>query len=1419
MKKREIFILALLLLRAYAMPLLAQNGFASRYTFGTLTVDNGLPINFIDDIYKDSHNFIWISTQGGGLSRFDGYEFVTFNVSSQPIRLRSNFVRKVCEDNFSRLWIASDYGIDIIDLKTLESTRPSTSDKALTSILSQTPSTIFKDSRGRLWIVVANQLSRIDFNEKGDIRQLSSTNAPNTSQSDIFTTISEIKNEIWVGKNGVVQRVSERKDGSLVCNPVSINLKFGNNLFISSIIEKNNTAWIGTENGLYKYNIQSQGIERYSYNAANPSSISQDMITSLEMTNDGILVIGTLKGINFYDLETNSFERVSHNSKGYAINSDFVNCLLSDGNNLWVGTEAGGINKLTLKRLAINNYIHNNEDATSLSPNPVNAILEDHRGDLWIGTVEGGLNQQPKNQKGFIHYRAGKGSITHNSVSALEEDRNGNLWIGTWGGSISVLNLNKLPKKVFTYIPPELDYIALLKYDPVNHGMWIGTNRNIFYYDMLTNSIKKPLDTNLTRGIMGVLGCVIDRKNQLWIGTSRGLLIVDLKSFNPQKFTCKSKYLQLPKNELSELFAKNITSISQSRDNTIWLSSNGYGICRLIFQDNRYQARTYTSEQGLINNATFSMKEDEKGLIWISTGNGISCLNPHTEHFINYSKNDGLVNEQFYWNAGYISPTTQKIYFGSIGGLTEIDGDSKRLKNEQMKVHFTKLQVLNQTVYAKESYTEQDISFARQVNLHENDKSFSIEFSALDYDNPSTINYSYRLIGFDNKWINVSADRRFVSYTNLSPGKYRLQIRCMNPSGEWSGNISEMEIVIHPYFYKTVWFISLAILFLIACIVQFYRWRVGEFKKQREILHRKVEERTQKLAHQTILLEEQAEELKLQNQKLLQQNEKISRQRKQLIVMSKKVQEAMADRISFFTNITHEFRTPITLIVGPIERALKLSTNPKVIEQLQFVARNSKNLLSLVNQLMDFRKVESDNIRIETSVGNLTSFIDETLVPFESFANERGINIRKLYRIAHPQALFDSEALRKLITNLLSNAIKFTPDRGSVTLYAASAYSSKEQKDKLYICISDTGIGIRDEDINVIFDKFYQSKGDHKYPVYGQSGTGIGLYLSKKIVELMHGILYARNNPNRGASFRVILPMEYQAQLPGMINPKGVFSEMPTLSVEEEQSTDKRLSILVVEDNNDMRKYIASILIGKYEIAEAENGKEALDILKTKSIDFIISDLMMPVMDGMELSKKVKADFSISHIPFLMLTAKTETQTRIKSYKMGVDEFLSKPFDEELLLARIQNILETRHNYQLRFSLRMNISELNIEKESNDEKFLKKAIQAVKENYQNPAYELSDFMQEMGMSKTLIHRKMQTLMGQSPGLFIRNYRLSVAREILSIEKNDLTIAEVAYEVGFNDPKYFTRCFTKHYGIAPSSFSKDHSKNEPRKKGI
>lgn len=1354
---------------------------AERYHITHLTTDEGLPHNLVDDLLRDSKGFLWVGTRGEGLARYDGYEFLSFNMGTERTKLRSNFIQKMVEDNYHRLWIVSDIGIDILNLHTLDVVNITDETHPLSRILNQPITYIHHSKSGNVWICTREELLKVTFNTDGTIEQV--IEVCKLPEGESIRTICEVDDYIWINYKDGIYRIKESAMKEQEPTLVSSALQLPGS-YITVIRKSSNEIWIGSYQGLYRYNIDTEHIKHYLHSDLNPSTLSQNLITDITITKDNTVLVATYRGINYYNSMSDSFEHINREHPSYQdgnnednnLNCNFINCIISDGDFVWVGTETGGINKITKRTLYIQNYIHSNELFGSLSRNPVNAIFEDKTGTLWVGTVEGGLNKKTAKSDAFIHYTTEAPTyLTHNSVSCFTTDDNNRLWIGTWGGGFGWIDLkNDNPHfhhiESLEYEDASLGFVGTVCYDSLNQVIWVGTDRRIFIYDLRKKKVETPFVKQDMGGIDGCTGHWIEDGIYLWIGMTKGLCRIDLRTFKDAELSYQLWEYKLdnPKSKLTE----RVTDILQTHDGTIWVASNGYGFYRSILNDDgRYSFKGYTTNHGLASNSVRGMEEDQEGRIWISTTNGLSCFNPEDESFCNYTRKDGLLSNQFYWNAIGKSADGD-IYLGSISGLSVVKPIVDNANSEPAPIAFTHVRIADQEI----------IKEGNIIDMHERDKSISIEFAALDFNASNLTAYSYRLKGFDDKWKKVTANRRLAIYTNLHAGNYAFELRYAPDGSQWQQETAILNIHVEPYFYKTIWFNILIIIVVVVVIYGFISLRIKSYRVQQRLLHIKVEERTRELK---------------------EQNAKIIRQKEQLVEMSNKVQELTVDKLAFFTNITHEFRTPLTLIIGPIERALKLSYNPQVIEQLHFVERNSKYLLSLINQLMDFRKIESGKMEIVPNPNNFNKFLNEFLIPFKAYTDEHQIILRCLVNIPQRPILYDESAIQKVLTNLLGNAMKFTPKGGRITFYATTL--RRDDKDLLYICVQDTGPGIPDEDLDKIFTRFYQANNQSNASVSGQSSTGIGLYLCQQIILLHQGEISVRNNPIQGCSFRVLLPLIY-------VEGDVVSLSDNDMSHEETHvdsmltKVDERLKILVVEDNTDMRSYIRSILDEYYFVVEATNGKEALDILITQNIDFIISDLMMPVMDGMELSKRVKANFNISHIPFLMLTAKTSNEARIESFRVGVDEYLLKPFDDTLLLARIANILENRKRYQQKFSYNMNIDELNIEEASNDQKFLSKAMQIVKENYKDSYYEVAAFTEAMGVSKSLMNKKMKNLTGQSAGQFIRNYRLNLAREL--ILKNKVTrnknISEIAYEVGFNDPKYFTRCFTRHFNQTPSS---------------
>ncbi|MBQ8521566.1 MAG: response regulator [Bacteroides sp.] len=1356
------------------------NNFFSKYNFSFITEEAGLPHNYIDDIYKDSKGYIWVATHNG-IGRYNGYQFLHYDTRTSGIRLKSAFVHKICEDNHQRLWIGAEEGISIIDLNDYQETMPEAAQfPEIQEIFHANIETLYKDREGNLWISTDKSLWCLEFNTQGGICDY--YHLRHGAQSSIHAII-DLGWCICAGiDNHVCQIKRSPKHQLKVGNFSKLLEPFTHDWRILCMETHGDDLWIGTNRGLFKYNHNKQTTQRYRYSSHRPGMLSQAYITDIKITSRGKVIISTLNGLNVYNEKEDNFFYIRQDNRepDKSLNSNYINCLYIDEEQIWIGTEIGGINLLTPQCLETQVWEYNYRKETSLSPNPVTGIREDRDGNLWVGTIEGGLNKKAKDADAFIHFtfdRTQASSISTNSINGLLIDSDNHLWAYTWGTGINELDLNIPDNRRFIRhiredsLGLEGDFLSCASEDPLNNGIWFGTTRGLHFYHKADKRFTRVLFDQSDNEFDGNSSLLIDRQNRLWWGTSEGVFIMDLHSFALSHTRFDYTYLKYKLDEPSSMKLEKINCILEDKDGGIWLGSNGHGLYQAIEEaPNHFMFKNYTRADGLSNNYIIGIVEDNYNNLWMPTNYGISRLDRNTLFFTNFTKEDGLPNNHFFGNAYYYSERNNLLYFGTINGLVAINPQVELADIQKAKVIISSVSVSGNVTYPPMGANEPHIyTDANTIRLHEKDHGFILEFSTLNYGNSNRVKYEYRLKGYERHWTSTQGGEYSAKYNAVPAGDYVFQIRATDEKGHWGEDITEIEIRITPYFYKTVWFYLLLILVVGFATYYFYQRRTRLYRQQKRHLEQVVEQRTQELA----------------------------KQNKQLETLAKHVEEVTEEKIAFFTNITHEFRTPVTLINGPLKRALKESTEPQVQEQLKLAEKNSNYLLSLVNELMDFRKLDAEKVVLQPQNQDLISFMQNLIMPFEVFARERNITLRTFYRLPSPYWIFDEEYLRKALVNLISNAIKFTPDHGRISIYVAYM-KSRTGKEGIFVDVRDTGHGIAPEDTERIFERFYQSPKSVKYPVYGQSSTGIGLFLCKKIVALHGGEIQAGNNPTGGAYFRVLLPLERGEKIQKTPIP-STNSSMEALILPEKE---EKKTILVAEDNPDMRAYIQSILQKEYKVVLVQNGAEALEYLTHRDADLIISDLMMPVMDGNELSKQVKANLATSHIPFLMLTAIRSEQQEKLSYEIGVDEYLHKPFDEDILRLRIHNILSTREKFKQRFSNNMTYDALSIAKTSKDSQFMDKAMTLIKEHYSDSGYNLERFVKDMGYSKTLVNEKLQSLTGQSIGVFMKNYRLNVAKA--SLERgNGASVSEIAYAVGFNDPKYFTRCFKELFGVLPS----------------
>ena len=798
----------------------------------------GMPNNFADDIFQDSYGFVWISTHGGGLVRYDGFNYMNFNLGSSGISLRSNSCRNVYEDHFKRLWIAFEEGPQVLDLTTMQPVIPPCENEKveaqLNKALKNLCTRMYCDAKGNVWMVSFNLLTRISFNEKGEVNRVLSIsypyNAPDLGLCDVYRN-----GTVVMCNNGVVSEFSVQNNRLVAKNISSMFLPLDYR-YAGAVISYHGKIWLGTNRGLYN------SAKQEFHASGTVHSLQHEVVTSLAITEDDKLLVGTLCGVDIIDDKTGTIEHWNCSSVN-PLSSNFVNSLLAKDGQIWVGTETGGITKLAPRQLQLEFFKHDAANPASLSPNAVNAMYAAPDGTLWVGTVEGGLNALAPGSRNFTHYTMANSGLPHNSVSTLAADNRGNLWIGTWGTGIAVMNLQQpgriIPLVVDAKHQPFLNFAGVLVYDPINDGMWLGTNDGLFFYDLKRQQLIEPFKGCLN--VRGCIGSLITRDGKLLMGCVQGMVEINLKSRIPGKGDFAVKYHQYKLDDPKSGVIDKILSFCLAKDGKIWLGSNGYGLyCYNYNKEGKTYVKSFTTNNGLANNTVKGIVEDNQGMLWIATDNGLSIFNPKTETFSSYSREDGLLSSQFYFN-GAIRDAKGKIYLGTDEGLMAVTGVNHAVHNSA-RLRFTELLVDNQPVFAGSDYLDDDISIAKRLCIHESDKSFTIFFSALNYGNESQGVYLYRMKGYENDWVQLQPGQHSVRYSTLPAGSYQFEVKYIPSFDSDKEQVISVDIKVTPYFWKSWWFVSLMVIAFIAFLLYIYTSRLEKMREREvEELYRPIE--------------------------------------------------------------------------------------------------------------------------------------------------------------------------------------------------------------------------------------------------------------------------------------------------------------------------------------------------------------------------------------------------------------------------------------------------------------------------------------------------------------------------------------------------------------------------------------------------
>lgn len=1427
--------------------------------FQHLTIEDGLPQNMVDCMLQDSQGFMWFGTWNG-LCRYDGYSFEIFkNENNFPNPFETNFIYALHEDAFGNIWIGTRKGLYVfiydqarfvyaVDLL----------DGSHTTCLGSRISSITQGNKSELWIGTVDGLVVADvFDKDGHLsikKEIPFENVEGTLSGTMIRSVFQTRDQIWVGTdNGIHIYDLAWRHTAHFTNESNDERSLTSNFITKIVGDTDGTVWVASESGLNAYQPQSKRIKQYLHDPIVANTLPHNSVMDLAFNKSGELVIATLGGLSILDKSGNFINFKNELKSEYSLNNNFINCLLVDKhNNLWIGTERGGVNIRRANQNAFRHFEFEVGNKNSLSHNTVNSIFEDNA-YLWIGTAGGGLSRYDKKAHVFRHYKtdpAISSAISSDFVTAIFKDKKSRLWIGTWGTGLNMLrNASSIESGSFvhhsTSDTPEMvnDFISTIIEDKQGN-LWIGTLGGLMRYDITSETFETIEDRDGDLAITEIGCLVFDHKNQLWIGSRYGLfkMTSDEEGYHFERFVHEAS-------QPHSISGNYVISAYLDKNDQLWFGTYGQGVNRIYYENGKVLFDAIQTSEGISNNIVYSVLQDNRGDMWFSTDYGLSRLHTKTGRFRNFYISDGLLNNQYYWAAGYKNDDG-KLYFGGMNGLDSFYPEWIKEVKVTPEVVITDVKLFNESVVPGKKYhgvevLTRNISRAKEINLSYKEKNVVIEFSSFNYQEPDLTQFSYFLEGFDTKWNNIKASQRFANYTNLKPGDYIFHVKASGPNGVFSDHPTELSIIINPPFWDTVWFKVLLTLFIIGSVFGYIRMRTYSLNRQKRLLEEQVKERTERINQQKEALSYQAVQLQKnnydlehkqlliegQNHKLEHQNTEILRQRDKLIQLNKKLKLVSQLKLSFFTNISHEFRTPLTLIISPAEKVLKENhLDPEVKNTFRVIYRNAQRLLHLVNQIIDFRKIEKGRMELQVAKGSISQFCDNLHSAFQPLAEIKDIDFSLNMQDLPDQIWFDAHKMENIAYNLLSNAFKYTPNKGRVILDVRGLALSQSKlqlsedvqqdaKTVISMKVSDSGIGISEENLPLVFKRFYRIESEEAFKI---AGSGIGLALTEELIHAHHGDIFVTSSPGKGSEFEIQFPCLRDFYTSSEVyaynvNDMNIREQVEVLKDElldkdSELAKDdpvifekSRATILVVEDNTDLRKFIIHRLNKRYNILEAGDGRIGIELAEKHNPDVIISDVMMPEVDGLELCATIKNNLATSHIPVILLTAKTAIESRIQGLEVGADDYLPKPFNFELLEARIQNLITSRERLRKLFLESSAIETDKIAGNTKDQKFLEQAIRMVENHMEDPAFGVKEFVEAMGISRSLLHKKLTSLTNQSAAEFINHLKMKKAMQLLEHSENN--ISEVAYAVGFNDPKYFSRVFSKHYGHSPKEYAK------------
>ncbi|MRX40276.1 response regulator [Flavobacterium sp. LC2016-23] len=1332
-------------------------------------------------ITQDQSGFMWIGTNGAGLYKYDGINYVAYEQNSKIANsINSNLIYVTYVDSHNRLWIGTDEGLCLYNrnLNTFESIDLQKKNRKETVV---SVKSIIEDNQGNLFLGTFNS-GLLKLNTKSRAITRINPDSSNTTDYLINCLVKDKNGIIYLGTNfglkvvdaltNKVKNVGTGKDNQMLSENI-----------VSMFIDSSQTLWIGNGyRGLVRVDLKSKVKEAVSYPITRKrimSILATDPKTILCATeNDGLIIVND-QGVVQKKYVNNKF-----NFRSLGSNSVW-SLFLDKEKRIWLGYYNKGLGVFDKMNSKVNVIESLPGNPQSLQTNCVTGIAKDHKGQLWISMEGGGVDIYNPLIKSFKHITKSDTSLysglTNDNITNVFIDKKQNIWLSSWNEGIFVLKKGTTNFINYnTRNTPDLASDNIMSISEDSRGViWIGTfSKGLHYYTPSDGKFhhcnSKVFETNRLMNA-DIRKVMVDSDDAVWVGSTTGLYKVntnDFVSFSVTSF--RDKMSAKLENHKS---THTINTLYEAKNKEIWIGTDGAG----LFSYNKKTAalKWYVNFKGLHEKSISSIVESNDGCIWLSGKKGITRLDLKNKTTVNYSIYDGLLGNDFNNNA-VLKDENGLLYFGSYEGLNYFNPANLVKSKKQLPIYLTDLKLFNKSVgpLEKNSPLIKVISETKKIILKHDQSVFTIDFIAVNYSFPARNEFAYYLEGFEDSW-NYVGSKRSATYTNLAPGNYTFKVKAAEKNGVWSQKPLELKIEILPPWWKTSFAYLFYSLLLFAAIHFTNQYYQNRFKQKQMIEFEK------KKAFQIE---------KLNNKKL-----------------------------QFFTNISHEFRTPLTLILNPLADIIRNNSQELpdgVLNKLQTIQKSSDRLSRLINELMDFNQLQFNKMTLQLQLIEVVGFTKEIVSYFDEEAFSRGIQLQFESNKTTLKDWIDPKMFEKIIFNVVSNAFKVTPDNGRITvkvevkeelihfplISSAGTYPSFE------VIVEDTGSGLDKKDIKRIFDRFYQVNNLNK-AYYGS--TGIGLEVVRGFVELHKGIIEVESELGVGTTFKLLFPVgkeffneneilveEFKKEKKISFTP--IVEKAETESQDDYEKQDRIYTILIVEDNVELRNYLKNELKKEYKVIVAENGQVGLELALQKLPDLILTDVIMPVMSGLELCKNIKADLKTSHIPLMMLSAKALIKDRLEGIDSGADMYLSKPFDMDILRSSLVQLLNSR---QIMFNKFYNgITPKAKEKTTTlDNEFIKNVLNYINKNISEPELSVEDLASKVFLSRSQLYRKIKTLTGISVNEFIRTVRLEKAKELIELGNDNIT--EISFKVGFSSPSYFTKCYKEKYGYLPTQNNK------------